>query len=96
MFSKFQKNTEYIHIIPLFEGVDTQIRAKKFFCITLNCTRKLWHSPFICASLSRAATNDFLPIPTVLANKIILSDLRELGRKRAFLFLHHRRGIIAV
>jgi phosphoenolpyruvate carboxylase len=84
MFSKFQKNTEYIKIIPLFEGVDTQINAKKILKKYLDLHKRTFK--FVPASLrvfiarSDPAMVSGL-IPTVLANKIVLSDLRELEKE---------------
>ena len=89
MFSKFQKNTEYIHIIPLFEGVDTQIRAKKILLHYLKLHKKTFgtlpfHMRVFIARSDPAMISG--PIPTVLANKIILSDLRELGEETGISF----------
>ncbi len=81
MFSKFQKNNEYVRIIPLFEGVDTQIKAKKILLSYLKMHKEAFGSPpdhmrvFIARSDPAMVSGI---IPTVLANKIILSDLREL------------------
>ena len=84
MFSKFKKNTEYIRIIPLFEGVDTQINAKKILKKYLELHKKTFS--FIPQTLrvfiarSDPAMVSGL-IPTVFANKIALSDMRELEKE---------------
>ncbi len=89
MFSKFRKNTEYIHIIPLFEGVDTQIRAKKILIDYLKLHKKTFRTlpsymrVFI-ANSDPAMVSGM--VSTVLANKIILSDLRELEAKTGIRF----------
>ena len=81
MFAKFRKNTEYVRIIPLFEGVETQINAKKILLNYLKLHKKIFHfNPshlrvFIARSDPAMVSG---MIPTVLANKIILSDLKEL------------------
>ncbi|MFA5791771.1 MAG: phosphoenolpyruvate carboxylase [Candidatus Paceibacterota bacterium] len=81
MFSKFCKNTEYIRIIPLFEGVDTQINGKKILKEYLKLHKKTFnfnpsHLRVFIARSDPAMVSGI--VPTVLANKIILSDLREL------------------
>ncbi|MFA6552655.1 MAG: phosphoenolpyruvate carboxylase [Candidatus Paceibacterota bacterium] len=81
MFSKFRTNTEYVRIIPLFEGVDTQIKAKKILRDYLKLHKQVFgFNPsylrvFIARSDPAMASG---MISTVVANKIILSDLREL------------------
>ncbi len=81
MFSKFQKNTEYVRIIPLFEGVYTQINAKKILIKYLELHKKTFgfNPAYLRVFIARSdpAMVSGL-VPTVLANKIILSDLREL------------------
>ena len=81
MFSKFKKNTEYVSIIPLFEGINTQINAKKILKEYLKLHKKAFNfnPPFLRIFIARSdpAMISGL-IPTVLANKIILSDLKEL------------------
>jgi phosphoenolpyruvate carboxylase len=84
MFIKFQKNTEYVHIIPLFEGVDTQVNAKKILLEYLKLHKKTFgfNPPYLRVFIARsdpAVVSGI--IPTVLANKIILSDLRELEKE---------------
>jgi phosphoenolpyruvate carboxylase len=84
MFSKFHKNTEYVHIIPLFEGVDTQINAKKILKHYLKLHKKAFgfNPPYLRVFFARSdpAMVSGL-ISTVLANKILLSDLRELEKE---------------
>jgi phosphoenolpyruvate carboxylase len=84
MFSKFQKNTEYIRIIPLFEGVATQINAKKILLKYLRLHNKTFgfNPSYLRVFIARSdpAVSSGI-IPTVLANKIILSDLRELEKE---------------
>ncbi len=84
MFSKFEKNTEYISIIPLFEGVDTQINAKKILIEYLRLHKKnfgfLPKTLRVFIARSDPAMVSGL-LATVLANKIILSDLRELEKE---------------
>lgn len=81
MFSKLDRNTEYINIIPLFEGVETQINAKKILLEYLKLHKKAFgFSPaymrvFIARSDPAMVSG---LVSTVLANKIILSDLKEL------------------
>jgi len=81
MFSKFRKNTEYINIIPLFEGVDTQINAKKILKEYIGLHKKSFgrNPSYLRVFIARSdpAMVSGL-VGTVLANKIILSDLREL------------------
>ena len=81
MFSKFRKNTEYARIIPLFEGVDTQIKAKKILKDYLRLHKQAFgfNPPYLRVFIARSdpAMASGM-ISTVLANKIILSDLREL------------------
>ena len=81
MFSKFRKNTEYIKIIPLFEGVDTQINAKKILLNYIKLHKKTFNfnPPYLRVFIARSDPAMISGmIPTVLANKIILSDLKEL------------------
>lgn len=81
MFSKFDRNTEYLRIIPLFEGVDTQINAKKILQEYLKLHKKTFgfNPSYLRVFIARSdpAMVSGL-VPTVLANKIILSDLKEL------------------
>lgn len=84
MFSKFKKNTEYVRIIPLFEGVDTQINTKKILINYLKLHKKTFgfNPSFLRIFIARsdpAMVSGILA--TVLANKIILSDLRELEKE---------------
>lgn len=84
MFSKFKKNTEYVRIIPLFEGVDTQINAKKILTNYTKLHKKTFgfnpdHLRVFIARSDPAMVSGILS--TVLANKIILSDLRELEKE---------------
>ncbi len=84
MFSKFQKNTEYIRIIPLFEGVDTQINAKKILKEYLKLHKETFNfnPSYLRIFIARSDPAVISGIvPTVLANKIILSDLRELEKE---------------
>ncbi len=84
MFSKFNKNTEYINIIPLFEGVDTQINAKKVLIEYLKLHKKTFgiYPAYLRVFIARSdpAMASGL-VSTVLANKILLSDLRELEKE---------------
>src|SRR3989344_5496647 len=81
MFGKFRKNTEYVRIIPLFEGVNTQINAKKILIEYIKLHKKTFgfNPSYLRVFIARSdpAMVSGL-ISTVLANKIILSDLREL------------------
>ncbi|PIR44975.1 MAG: phosphoenolpyruvate carboxylase [Candidatus Vogelbacteria bacterium CG10_big_fil_rev_8_21_14_0_10_51_16] len=82
-FSKFHKNTEYVRIIPLFEGVDTQINAKKILKKYLELHQKTFKFTPSSLRVFIARSDPALLsglIPTVLANKIILSDLREMEK----------------
>ena len=84
MFGEFRKNiknTEYINIIPLFEGVDTQINAKKILLKYIDLHKKSFgfkpkYLRVFIARSDPAMTSGI--VATVLANKIILSDLAEL------------------
>jgi len=84
MFGKFRKNTEYVSIIPLFEGVDTQINAKKILTEYLKLHKKAFgfNPEYLRVFIARSdpAMVSGL-VSTVLANKIILSDLRELSKE---------------
>ncbi len=84
MFSKLEKNTEYVRIIPLFEGVDTQINAKKILIEYLKLHRKAFgfNPSYLRVFIARSdpAMVSGL-VSTVLANKIILSDLKELAKE---------------
>ena len=84
MFSKFRKNTEYIQIIPLFEDVHTQINAKKILKEYFKLHKKTFgfNPAYLRVFIARSdpAMVSGL-VPTVLANKIILSDLRELEKE---------------
>ncbi len=81
MFIKFKKNTDYIRIIPLFEGVDTQINAKIILKTYLKMHKKAFKTnpPYLRVFIARSdpalASGLF---STVLSNKIVLSDLQEL------------------
>ena len=83
-FKKNNKNTEYIRIIPLFEGVDTQINAKNILKEYLKLHKKTFgfNPPYMRIFIARSdpAVISGL-VSTVLANKIILSDLRELEKE---------------
>lgn len=84
MFSKFRKNTEYVRIIPLFEGVDTQINAKKILKNYFKLHKKTFgflpsYLRVFIARSDPAMVSGL--VSTVLANKIILSDLKELERE---------------
>ena len=89
MFSKFRQNTEYVRIIPLFEGVDTQIKAKEILRRYLRLHKKTFGfvPSFLRVFIARSdpAMVSGL-VPTVLANKIILSDLRELEKETGIRF----------
>jgi len=82
MFTKFQKNTEYVRIIPLFEGVDIQINAAKILREYLKLHKKTFgfNPPYLRVFIARSdpAMSSGL-IATVLAIKILLSDLKELS-----------------
>ena len=82
MFGKLLcKNTEYINIIPLFEGVDTQIRAKKILKEYISLHKKTFGSSPTDIRVFIARSDPAMVsgiVSTVLANKIALSDLREL------------------
>ncbi len=84
MFYKSHKNTEHLQIIPLFEGVDTQINAKNILLDYLKLHRKVFgfNPPYLRVFIARSdpAMVSGL-VPTVLANKICLSDLRELEKE---------------
>jgi phosphoenolpyruvate carboxylase len=75
------KNTEYINIIPLFEDVHVQTNAKKILEKYLELHKKTFGNypsqmrVFIARSDPAMVSGI---VSTVLANKIILSDLREL------------------
>ncbi len=89
MFNKFEKNTEYVHIIPLFEGVDTQIRAKKILTDYLKLHKKTFgflpsYMRVFIAGSDPAMVSGL--VSTVLANKIALSDLRELEKETGIRF----------
>ncbi len=77
-------NSEFIKIIPLFEGVNTQINAKKIIKKYLHLYKETFgFSPVelrVFLARSDPAMISGL-IPTVLANKIALSDLRELAEE---------------
>src|SRR3989338_3931897 len=84
MFNKFGKNTEYIRIIPLFEGIDTQINAKKILQNYFKLHKKTFgtypsHMRVFIARSDPAMVSGIFS--TVLANKIILSDVRELEKE---------------
>ena len=89
MFSKFKKNTEHIEIIPLFESIETQVGAKKILIEYLRLHKKAFgYNPkymriFIARSDPAMVSGI---VPTVLANKIILSDLRELEAETGIRF----------
>ncbi|MDP9249000.1 MAG: phosphoenolpyruvate carboxylase [bacterium] len=81
MFSKFDRNTEYINIIPLFEGVDTQINAKNILLEYFKLHKKAFgflpsYMRVFIARSDPAMVSGL--VATVLANKIILSDLKGL------------------
>lgn len=81
MFGKKHRNTEYINIIPLFEGVDTQINTKKILSEYLSLHKKTFKFLPVSMRVFIARSDPAMVsglVATVLANKIILSDLREL------------------
>ncbi len=89
MFSKFKKNTEHVEIIPLFESIETQINAKKILKTYLKLHKDAFgfNPPYLRVFIARSdpAMVSGL-VSTVLANKIILSDLRELERETGIRF----------
>jgi phosphoenolpyruvate carboxylase len=77
-------NSEYIKIIPLFEGVGTQIKAKEIMQKYLELHKETFgffpSSLRVFLARSDPAMVSGI-VPTVLANKIALSDLRELSEE---------------
>ena len=89
MFSRFKKNTEYIRIIPLFESIETQTNAKKILIKYLKLHKKNFgfnpdYMRIFIARSDPAMVSGI--VPTVLANKVILSDLRELEAETGIRF----------
>lgn len=81
MFSGFVKNTEYICIIPLFESIETQLNAKVILVKYLKLHKSTFgfnpsYMRVFIARSDPAMTSGL--VSAVLANKIALSDLREL------------------
>ncbi len=84
MFSKFQRNTEYLRIIPLFESIETQMNAKKILENYLKLHQEIFGFKPASLRVFIARSDPAMAsglVATVLANKIILSDLRELEKE---------------
>lgn len=78
------RNTDYLELIPLIEGVEDQVRIKYLLSDYVRLHKKIFHSkplyirPFLARS-DPALLSGF--IPNVLANKIALSDIYKFGNE---------------
>ena len=79
------KNTDYLHLIPLVEGVEDQMNVRKLLEKYVKLHKKAYGKkpPYMRPFLARsdpALLSGF--IPNVLANKIAISDIYAFGKKQ--------------
>ena len=78
------KNSEYLHLIPLIEGVDDQMHVQKLLAaytamhVKHYGKKPAYMRPFLARS-DPALLSGF--VPNVLANKIAISDIYAFGHK---------------
>ncbi|MEK7113640.1 MAG: phosphoenolpyruvate carboxylase [Patescibacteria group bacterium] len=84
IFNQSEKNAQYINIIPLFEDVHTQINAKRILIEYIKLHKRTFgfKPKYLRVFIARSdpAMSSGM-VSTVLANKIILSDLCELEKE---------------
>src|SRR3989338_8410962 len=91
MFSKFRQNTEYVRIIPLFEGVDTQIKAKEILRRYLRLHKKTFGfvPSFLRVFIARSD-------PAMVSGSLRAIKTRKKEGNGYSLFSHFGRRIVTI